>query len=209
MKKVVTTPAVDLALRTLGPDEVRRIHAWFIHLANWDDDPFVRENSHVLEEVPGAHVFRTSTDIRIFFTIEGGTITVLDVAGKQSIITTAAHWGIAGGCCTRANHIRPRPVRGRCSPTWETSSRRRSNSQSGITSKRFSRPANICRPSLGRSPRRTVISVNHTISNPLAASDPDSIGHESSGGLACQAAVTSQGMCSFHERREASSLIKR
>ncbi|SIO66673.1 hypothetical protein SAMN05444166_8175 [Singulisphaera sp. GP187] len=91
MKNVVTTPAVDLALRTLGPDEVRRVHAWFDHLANWDGDPFVRENSHTLAEIPGVHVFRTSTDTRIFFTIEGDTITVLDVAKKQSIMTTAAH----------------------------------------------------------------------------------------------------------------------
>lgn len=90
MKKVVTTPAVDLALRTLGPEEVRRIHAWFEHLANWDGDPFVRENSHALVQVPGVRVFRTSTDTRIFFTIEGDTITVLDVARKQSIMRTDA-----------------------------------------------------------------------------------------------------------------------
>lgn len=91
MKKVVTTPTVDLALRTLGPEDVRRVHAWFDHLANWDDDPFVRENSHALDEVPGVRMFRTSTDTRIFFTIEGDTITVLDVAKKQAILTTAAN----------------------------------------------------------------------------------------------------------------------
>jgi len=90
MKKVITTPTVDLALRTLGPDEVRRIHAWFDHLANWDGDPFVRENSPTLDEIPGVRVFRTSTDTRIFFTIEGDTITVLDVATKQAIMATAA-----------------------------------------------------------------------------------------------------------------------
>ncbi len=91
MKKVVTAPEVDLKLRTLGPDEVQRIRAWFDHLANWDGDPFVRENSHALAGVPGVRVFRTSTDIRIFFTMEGDTITVLDVARKQAIIATAAH----------------------------------------------------------------------------------------------------------------------
>lgn len=91
MKSVVTTPAVDLALRTLGPDDVRRVNAWFIHLANWDGDPFVRENSHVLAEVPGVRVFRTSKDTRIFFTIEGDTVTILDVATKQATMTTAAH----------------------------------------------------------------------------------------------------------------------
>jgi hypothetical protein len=89
MKKVVTTPAVDLALRTLGEEEVRRIHAWFAHLANWENDPFVRENSHALAEVPGVRVFRTSSDTRIFFTIDGETITVVDVAQKQAIMTTA------------------------------------------------------------------------------------------------------------------------
>ena len=51
----------------------------------------MRENSHKLAEVPGVRVFRTSTDTRIFFTIEGDTITVLDIAKKQAILTTAAH----------------------------------------------------------------------------------------------------------------------
>ncbi len=90
MKKVVTTSAVDLALRTLGPDEVRRVHAWFDHLAHWDGDPFVREHAHALNEVPGVRVLRTSTDTRIFFTIEGDTITVLDIAKKQAIMSTVA-----------------------------------------------------------------------------------------------------------------------
>lgn len=91
MKKVIITPAVELALRTLSPDEAQRIHAWLSHLANWDADSFVRDNSHALAEVPGVRVFRTSTDTRIFFTIEGDTITVVDVAKKQAIMTTAAH----------------------------------------------------------------------------------------------------------------------
>ena len=66
MKNVVTTTPVDLALRTLGPEEARQVHAWFDHLANWDGDPFVRENSHALAGVPGVLVLRTSSDIRIF-----------------------------------------------------------------------------------------------------------------------------------------------
>jgi hypothetical protein len=90
MKNVVTNLAVDLAMRTLGPEEVRRVHAWFGHLANWDDEPFVRENSHLLADVPGVYVLRTGTDMRIFFRIDGDTITVLDVATKQAIMTTAA-----------------------------------------------------------------------------------------------------------------------
>jgi mRNA-degrading endonuclease RelE of RelBE toxin-antitoxin system len=90
MKKVVTTPTVDLALRTLGPEEVRQVHAWFHHLADWDDDSFVRENSHLLAGEPGVLMLRTSSDFRIFFSIEGDTITVLEVAKKQAIMATAA-----------------------------------------------------------------------------------------------------------------------
>jgi hypothetical protein len=90
MKKVVTTPAVDLSLRTLGPEDVRQVHAWFEHLSRWDEDSFVRENSHVLAGVPDVLVLRTNSDIRIFFSMEAETITVLDVAKKQSILTAAA-----------------------------------------------------------------------------------------------------------------------
>jgi mRNA-degrading endonuclease RelE of RelBE toxin-antitoxin system len=90
MKKVVTTPDVDLALRTLGPEEVRQIRAWFDHLADWDGDAFVRENSHALAGVPGVLMLRTGSDMRIFFSVEGDTITVLDVAKKRAILMTAA-----------------------------------------------------------------------------------------------------------------------
>jgi hypothetical protein len=50
MKKVITTPQVDLALRTLWPEDLNQVHAWFEHLANWDGDQFVRDNS---PELPG------------------------------------------------------------------------------------------------------------------------------------------------------------
>jgi mRNA-degrading endonuclease RelE of RelBE toxin-antitoxin system len=90
MKKVITTPAVDLALRTLSPEEIDRIQSWFGQLANWDSDPLVRENSYALAEMPGVRMFRTGSDTRIFFTIEGETITILDVARKQAIMTTVA-----------------------------------------------------------------------------------------------------------------------
>jgi mRNA-degrading endonuclease RelE of RelBE toxin-antitoxin system len=88
MKKVVTTPAVDIALRTLDSEGVRKVQAWFDHLRNWDGDEFVRTHSHSLEGVSGAYLLRTSTDIRIFFRIDGDTITILDVAKKPAIMTS-------------------------------------------------------------------------------------------------------------------------
>jgi hypothetical protein len=42
MKKIVTTPPVDIALRTMDADDVRRVHAWFDQLRNWDTDEYVR-----------------------------------------------------------------------------------------------------------------------------------------------------------------------
>jgi hypothetical protein len=86
MKKIVTTPPVDFALRTLDTEDVRKVRAWFDHLRNWDGDAFVRARSHALEEVPGVYVLKTSTDIRIFFRLDGNTITILDIARRPAII---------------------------------------------------------------------------------------------------------------------------
>jgi mRNA-degrading endonuclease RelE of RelBE toxin-antitoxin system len=88
MKRVITGPSVDVALRTLDDDNRRRVHAWFEHLANWDEDAFVRRHSHLLDSVPGVYVLKTSTDLRLFFTIQPDTVTILDIATKRSILTS-------------------------------------------------------------------------------------------------------------------------
>ena len=89
MKTLVTTPPVDIALRTLDAEDRRRVHAWFDHLRNWDSDSFVRTHSFPLKSVEGVYVFRTSSDLRIFFRFDGDTITVLDLATKQAILAMA------------------------------------------------------------------------------------------------------------------------
>jgi mRNA-degrading endonuclease RelE of RelBE toxin-antitoxin system len=95
MKKVVFDPTVDIALRSLNPDGVRRVHAWFDYLKRWDEDEVVRKNSLPLPGHEGVYVLRTTTDIRIFFAIEDDTITVLDVAQKPAILTSGGI-GIGG-----------------------------------------------------------------------------------------------------------------
>jgi mRNA-degrading endonuclease RelE of RelBE toxin-antitoxin system len=90
MKLTVTTSTVDIALRTMDDDDRQRVHAWFDHLRNWDGDEFVRKQSHSLEGVPGVYVLKTSGDIRIFFRIDGETITILDVAKKSAIIASGS-----------------------------------------------------------------------------------------------------------------------
>ena len=89
MKKVITSPPVDIALRSLDKTGVGKVRAWFDRLQNWDGDEFVRTHSHSLEGVSGVYVLKTSTDIRIFFRIDGNTITIMDIAKKQAILTSA------------------------------------------------------------------------------------------------------------------------
>src|ERR1043165_473134 len=80
MKQIMIAPAVEITMGSLDPDGVRRVRAWFDYLQRWDEDEVVRKNSVPLEKIPGVYVMRTTTDIRIFFRIDGDTITVLDVA---------------------------------------------------------------------------------------------------------------------------------
>ena len=95
MKNVVLSPEVDIAMRTLDTDGVRRMHAWFSYLERWDTDEFVRRNTQQLPELPGVYVMRTTTDLRIFFRIDGNTVTVLDVAKKAAILTSGHVSGVA------------------------------------------------------------------------------------------------------------------
>ena len=94
MKKVDFTPSVELSMRSLDPEGVRKVHAWFDHLARWDEEEAVRENSVALPGHEDVHMLRTNTDIRIFFRIDGTTITVLDLANRSAILASG---GISGG----------------------------------------------------------------------------------------------------------------
>lgn len=89
MKKLVISPRVEFSLSPLKADDVRGVHAWFDHLKRWDEDESVRRSSVPLDAVPGVYLMRTSTDLRIFFRIDGETITVLDVARLSTILTSS------------------------------------------------------------------------------------------------------------------------
>jgi hypothetical protein len=94
MKKVVLAPAVEIAMRTLDPDGVRRVRDWFSYLERWDTDEAVRRNSEPLQQIPGVYVMRTTTDFRIFFQVDGDTVTVLDIAKKAAILTSGHISGV-------------------------------------------------------------------------------------------------------------------
>jgi len=82
--ELVTNRPVDIALRTLRAEELRHVHSWFDHLKNWDDDDHVRKLSHKLPH-KDVYVLTTSDDIVIFFRKGTDTITVLDIARKETI----------------------------------------------------------------------------------------------------------------------------
>jgi mRNA-degrading endonuclease RelE of RelBE toxin-antitoxin system len=89
MKTIVTTPSVEIALRTLDDDNRQRVQAVFGHLANGEGDDFVRNHSQSLDSVPGVYVLKTGNDLRVFFTMHGNTVTVIDIGKKQSILASA------------------------------------------------------------------------------------------------------------------------
>lgn len=89
---VAVTNAAKIAVTTLPDDERRRVHAWFDHLRNWATDPEVRKNSRPVlpDDKHSVYVLRTTSDVRIFFTVDEDQITVVDVARKDSLRTVKA-----------------------------------------------------------------------------------------------------------------------
>jgi hypothetical protein len=84
--KAIQTSLIEIALRTLGADERRKVQAWFDHLGNWENDSFVRECSHKLNAAEEVYVLKADGEIRIFFRLEGDRITPLDLATKATLL---------------------------------------------------------------------------------------------------------------------------
>jgi len=81
--------AAEIALRTLGDEDRRKMQVWFDYLRNWDTDEFVRSRSRKLN-VPGPediYVLQTSTDLRIFFVLHADRIEIIDIARHATLTT--------------------------------------------------------------------------------------------------------------------------
>ena len=91
--QVVLSERVKTALATLSRDDRERVHTWFGYLQDWEEDAFVRSQSVALD-VQGQPVFmfRTSTDMRIFYTVDpqSKTISVIDLATKDTILSSGS-----------------------------------------------------------------------------------------------------------------------
>jgi mRNA-degrading endonuclease RelE of RelBE toxin-antitoxin system len=89
--QVILSERVKTALNTLSQDDRARVHTWFGYLRNWEEDAFVRSQSVKLD-VQGqpVYMFRTSTEVRIFYTVdqESKTVYVIDIATKDTILSS-------------------------------------------------------------------------------------------------------------------------
>ena len=84
---VIVSDAAEIALRTLGDEDRRKVFAWFGYLRNWESDPFVQSRSRKVQTT-GAEdlrVLRTSTDLRIFFVLHPQQIEVVDIARRETL----------------------------------------------------------------------------------------------------------------------------
>jgi mRNA-degrading endonuclease RelE of RelBE toxin-antitoxin system len=86
---VIVSNAAKIAVTGLPDEDQRRVHAWFDHLKNWPADQDVQRNSTRLlpDEEPNVYVLRTTSDVRIFFTVDANEVTVVDVARKEALRT--------------------------------------------------------------------------------------------------------------------------
>jgi mRNA-degrading endonuclease RelE of RelBE toxin-antitoxin system len=95
--QVLLSERVKTALNTLSSDDRERVHTWFAYLRNWEQDPFVRSRSVPLNvQGQSVYMFRTSTEVRIFYTVDldSKTVSVIDIATKDTILSSG---GVAAG----------------------------------------------------------------------------------------------------------------
>jgi hypothetical protein len=82
---VVLTPPVEIAMRTLGPEDQQEIRAWFENLKNWEQDADLRTQAQQLNPSDKIYILKTSSDFCIFFRLERDRIVLLDLATKETI----------------------------------------------------------------------------------------------------------------------------
>ncbi len=88
--EVVLSEKVKTALGILSHDDRNRVVAWFDYLRNWEDDEFVRSHSVLLDvEGQSVYMFRTSSEIRIFYSVDQKhkTVQVIDVTTRDTILS--------------------------------------------------------------------------------------------------------------------------
>lgn len=91
--QVMFSERVKTTLNTLSRDDRQRVHTWFDYFRNWEEDAFVRSRSVTLNvQGQSVYMFRTSTDVRIFYTVDlqSKTVHVIDIATKDTILSSGS-----------------------------------------------------------------------------------------------------------------------
>jgi hypothetical protein len=84
--KVLQTQPVEIALRTLGPEDRQEVHVWLNHLRSWENDAFLRSRAKKVNASDNVYVLKTGGEFRIFFRLEQERIVILDLATKATIV---------------------------------------------------------------------------------------------------------------------------
>ncbi len=88
--QVLLSDRVKTILHTLSSDDREKVETWFEYLRNWEENGFVRSQSVALNvQGQSVYVFRTSTEVRIFYTVDlqSKTICVRDITTKDTILS--------------------------------------------------------------------------------------------------------------------------
>src|SRR5262249_28581503 len=88
---VAETAQIDL--RKLSDDGRRRDWAWIDKLQRWDTDSLVRQHAKKLDGNGNVYMLLAGPDARLFFELGEDTITVLDVAKRDTIINSGQSTG--------------------------------------------------------------------------------------------------------------------
>ena len=78
----VSEPA-QIARASLGEEDRRRVAAWFDHLRNWHNDPFLRSESRKLKPDEELYALQTSNeDLVLVFRISGEEVHVVTIVDR-------------------------------------------------------------------------------------------------------------------------------
>ena len=73
------------SLRTLKLTGRERLQPWLDRLQNWDSDEALRASAEPLPDMPGGFTLRAGPQDRVFFRVNGDTVTVLGFSTKQAL----------------------------------------------------------------------------------------------------------------------------
>jgi mRNA-degrading endonuclease RelE of RelBE toxin-antitoxin system len=89
--ELVLSERVKVQLLILSDDERKRVQTWIDYLRNWEEDSFVQAHSVPLTvQGKSVYLFRTTTELRIFYTVDlqTKTVHVIDLTSRDTILAT-------------------------------------------------------------------------------------------------------------------------